>query len=419
MCGIIYAIKKDKKQSAVKSTLKKYQDQKTRGTQGFGFLAVEGGQIKKWGQSQTEEGITEQLGDVKSAEILFHHRYPTSTPNVLEGTHPIKVSNDKLKYDYYVVHNGVISNASTLRDKYEKEGYVFNTVCKTIVKKTYETQERVYTFDDEVTEQFNDSEAFAIDIAKAIEDEKTTIESMGSIAFIVFQHDKVTGKKVNTFFGRNIRNPLVLFDSKDIFTLSSQGSGKEVKEHTLYCINTETAEVKEVRHLSIGPEYTAPAKTEYGWKDGKWTKLDEDDEDTDFFKGYGKKHSIRYEDTIEDDATEFDRDYDTEYAGYNGYPNYDIDVEQNTDGSASVFVDNVEEYIFKSREDFKSQYENITRDFDALNEKMKKNKNDRTTQALLDSCALEVEILSEAYYQITVAFDEIEKKTGIKSPIVI
>jgi len=42
--------------------------------------------------------------------IIAHHRYPTSTKNLINQTHPIQVSNELLEHDYLVIHNGVITN---------------------------------------------------------------------------------------------------------------------------------------------------------------------------------------------------------------------------------------------------------------------------------------------------------------------
>ena len=107
MCGIIYA--KSKKGKPVKNIVwQKYLGQKHRGDEGFGFVAIKDG-IATIYKAEKEKTIKDLIGRVDADEILFHHRYPTSTPNIVQATHPIEVHLRKAKYKYCVVHNGVIS----------------------------------------------------------------------------------------------------------------------------------------------------------------------------------------------------------------------------------------------------------------------------------------------------------------------
>lgn len=242
MCGIIWALRKDNK-SAKRLVRKRFDAQRTRGTQGFGLIEIDTGQFKNWYRTEREDVMHKQLNETSASEILFHHRMPTSTPNVAEATHPIVVRHASLQFDYYVVHNGIISNADKLRNEHEELGFAYTTT----VQKCLVTREKTYMGD----EQFNDSEALAIDLALAIEGNKSKLESEGSIAFMVLQVDKTTQKVVNLFFGRNTRNPLVITDEREYVTIASQGTGTDVKPHTLMRWNYETGAVEEVRELKI------------------------------------------------------------------------------------------------------------------------------------------------------------------------
>ena len=243
MCGIIWVKRKDSAK-ARKVLHKRFEAQRSRGVQGFGFMEIEKGNVKKWYQMRYEAEMETALNQATAPEILFHHRLPTSTPNFPEATHPIRVSNELLKYDYYVVHNGVISNDETMKARHEELGFEYTT----IIQHQFQTKHALY---DGVVE-FNDSEAFAIDIALAIDKDKTTIESEGSIAFMCLQVEKETNNVKNLFFGRNYRNPLIVEDTKDFIVISSVGKGAEVKPNYLHRFNYETGKCEEVKYLSFG-----------------------------------------------------------------------------------------------------------------------------------------------------------------------
>src|SRR3990167_2203449 len=105
MCGIVY-IQNLASGNVHKSVFKRYSKQKTRGSDGFGFVGfnLATGRLKHFGRSSTEKEIKEVLEETKANAVLFHHRYPTSTPNLPEANHPILVHNERLDFDYYVVH---------------------------------------------------------------------------------------------------------------------------------------------------------------------------------------------------------------------------------------------------------------------------------------------------------------------------
>lgn len=252
MCGIIWVHRNDDKR-AVKSVKKRFEAQRSRGTQGFGFIGMEKEEgsyvFKNWAQAMTENYIKAELDKSSATDILFHHRFPTSTPNVCEATHPILVDHASLKYAYYVVHNGVISNDDTLKEKHEAQGYVYNTTVETF----YRSGGQEY----KAADQFNDSEALAIDLAQAIESDRTKTEAFGSIAFCVLQVEKDSKKVLNLFFGRNAQNPLKLQKNDDLISLTSAGEGADVEPHKLFAYSYETGEISMVRAFDVGLNYVS------------------------------------------------------------------------------------------------------------------------------------------------------------------
>lgn len=267
MCGIIHVKRLDTSQRANKSLLKRFEKQRSRGVQGFGFVEIINGFVTKVGRAEGESDIKKMLNESKADEILFHHRFPTSTPNFVEATHPIWVRNEKLKYDYYVVHNGIITNDNRLRKEHIEKGFEYTTEMKNQVVT------RGTTYDGET--KWNDSEALAIDFALAVEsDKKNSMESIGSIALVALQVDKYTLKAVSLFYGRNEGNPLCLESNNDMFCLSSE-NGKEIEHNTLYRYDYETSELSDIE-IDIGTYFGYKKGNSSSWKWNKETnKLEE------------------------------------------------------------------------------------------------------------------------------------------------
>lgn len=226
MCGIVYV---HGSKRSVPEALNMYQKQKHRGTQGYGAITFEGNTIKSVHRSEYETEIKNKLKDEIAESILFHHRFPTSTGNYVDATHPIKVSHKSLEYDYYFVHNGVISNADVLKTKHEKLGFEYRTRVKTKVF----TRNWEYT----LSTAFNDSEALAIEFALTVEGKKEKSEAWGAAAFVAVQITKGEKREVKAIlFGRNDGNPLMLKRKKDAITLASEGKGKNIKANTLFTL---------------------------------------------------------------------------------------------------------------------------------------------------------------------------------------
>lgn len=253
MCGIAYVY--TAKGRASKLAFQRYIQQKKRGSEGYGAVCVSHRIVNKVYRSEQEEGIKSILGN-KSDMILFHHRRPTSTPNFEECTHPIFVSNELLEYDYYVTHNGVISNALELKTRFNKLGFNYLTeveeVYKTRNNKTYTTK----------IIKFNDSESLAIDLAIAIEEGKKSLDSKGTIAFVAMQVNKESKVVENIFYGRNLNSPLVVQKKDGNIIIASEGEGDIVAMHTLFCFDTSTKIITSTK-LDVGTNYSVPSPIEY------------------------------------------------------------------------------------------------------------------------------------------------------------
>ena len=285
MCGICYVKRTDGK-PARKMIEKRYKKQKYRGSEGFGYLAIDDkNKIVEYRKAKTEAKIIDFLEDTNASEILFHHRFPTSTPNFEESAHPIFVSNEALKHDYYLVHNGIISNDDALKAKHDTLGFDYTTQ----VRKIWQSHNG-----KTITEvkKWNDSEALAIELALAIDSDKDEIGTRGSIAFIMYQVAKHSRKIEKIFWGRNT-NPLMLQITKDFVSLCSEGAGEAIEADKLFSFDYTTRQT-DVRDFKYGLEpkwdYQSSAfhypKTEtmgynyggYDDEDGYWELMAERDE---------------------------------------------------------------------------------------------------------------------------------------------
>lgn len=247
MCGIV-SVKKKNNNSVQKAVLKRYYQQKSRGTEGYGYIVIDKGKASVK-HAETEREIEGMIKQETSGHIIFHHRFPTSTINHRDCSHPIIVKNDILKSNYYVVHNGVISNPDELRIEHEKLGFKYTTDIS-IVK-------IIKTRGGEVTEiledKFNDTEAFAIDIALYLDKQRFVIDSMGSIAFICVETDK-EDNVLRIHYGRNEGSTLVLEENKGLQSIKSQGNGNSIEADMLHTVDYKT-DVLTLNDVEIGESY--------------------------------------------------------------------------------------------------------------------------------------------------------------------
>ncbi len=234
MCGIVWGRSLLPNKPVNNRIWQLYKEQSSRGKEGFGFVTFNSEGIKVC-RDEHEDGIKTKLLKENASEVLFHHRYPTSTPNLKDATHPIKVSHKDFDFDYYVVHNGVITNDKMLKDKHEKLGFVYTTtIIEKLITVTHE-EETVY---------FNDSECLAIEIALHIEDRQEFSSAYGSASAIILQVNKKTQKPIALYYGRNGGNPLKAHRTKKMLTISSEHpKGEMVPVNHLYRLDYKTDEI--------------------------------------------------------------------------------------------------------------------------------------------------------------------------------
>jgi hypothetical protein len=193
------------------------------------MVMVDGLDVVDVKRATGESKALEKLESKEVSEVLFHHRMPTSTPNFIESTHPIKVEHPDFDSTYYVVHNGNIRNASDLKDEHEKQGFDYTTQ----LRKEWITRDQTY-----YETNFNDTESLAIDFALAMENDRDELNAKGSIAMIALQVDKETGEVQKLHYGRNSSNPLKLeVQDGQFMAIKSQGSGTKVTPEKLHTID--------------------------------------------------------------------------------------------------------------------------------------------------------------------------------------
>jgi len=224
MCGIIFSINKTK--NVNKDIIEQYQEQIQRGKEGFGCVFINKNKKAFIERAVEPSKFMCDLYYNKSKMILAHHRIPTSTSNNIVSTHTIVVSNKKLKFDYYVVHNVVIRNCDDIKLKQEKFEFVYTT---------------------QVNKKYNDSETIAIDTALLIEGQIHKIRALGSMAVIALQIDKKTKELTKIYTFRNELNPLNIKVEKNNIKISSMGEGEEVEAHKLFEIDAKTLNITKTK----------------------------------------------------------------------------------------------------------------------------------------------------------------------------
>jgi predicted glutamine amidotransferase len=271
MCGIVAVMSKNGKRAS-KAVIKRYRKQSQRGKSGFGFVSInEKGYIEDHVRTRTEELILSAMSDDRSPTIVFHHRSPTSTENYSETAHPFLIDDERLKYKYYIIHNGVISNWEALYEEYKKDGYKFLTEHKESNAIEFTNiKDSKYEFDPEI--KILDSEALGIDLARFIEGQQTSIKSIGTISFIAVQCEK-DGKVKALIYGHNDGNPLIEEKDKTLFCLRSvakEGGGiKALPVDRIYTLDWAT-QVVTYQDVPVGYRRTTwPRKVDSGKDDDR------------------------------------------------------------------------------------------------------------------------------------------------------
>lgn len=219
MCGLILGISL-KGKPMNKQVLDQYEKQKLRGRQGFGIFD---GDYNNLIRETKEDSILNWLRKYKSTDILFHHRFPTSTENVKNACHPFS-TRDHFETNYILIHNGRVSNAGSLKLDHKKLGIEYYSVQKN-------------------NQAFNDSEALAWDVALYLEGKQEGLVAYGGIAFICMA---IKDGKKTLHFARNSSPLYMQINKKRVFLASVQGTANtEVKPHTLYSFDFETKKLTE------------------------------------------------------------------------------------------------------------------------------------------------------------------------------
>ena len=256
MCGIIGAIRLNAKPDQSKNTkLNKevrqvLQNQLSRGRQGFGVVswnAAKHNSLTPLNLTRSTE-LTEALLALwlqPASGLIVHHRMPTSSSNTISQTHPIDVGGAKFgfKYNYLVIHNGIITNDIQLKEVHKKEGIAH-----------YSTEQLEYGYN--VT--WNDSEALAWEVARAIEHKHIKrLRTKGNAAFIALKYKKINGNNIpiSLFWGRN-SNPLKIMVKDGMMLLASvlPSNSKDVTPNMLFEFDLKTEKTTS-RKLKI-PENT-------------------------------------------------------------------------------------------------------------------------------------------------------------------
>ena len=260
------------------TVLKRFDAQRHRGLTSFGYyLPEQDRMVHNIKETRIKTLLKRTRGENK--EVLFHHRYSTSTADVRNACHPFSTK-DAYDHEYIGVHNGVIQNSFSLKEEHKKNGieYVSN---------------QPPTSTNYV--RFNDSEALIYDLAAYFEGKKDKITAYGNNAFIVMRLGQ-DGKPSQLFFGHNTGNPLVMKRNKNGIVISSEGDGEALPVNTLhtydYATDTISVEPMEIpvsfSHYSPQSQtLTAAEKAKYDYDDkatfeqrsSRWYRLREWDKE--------------------------------------------------------------------------------------------------------------------------------------------
>lgn len=212
--------------------VEQFQAQRSRGTNGFGLYDRDFNHLVK---ATKERKILGWLRHHPSSEVLFHHRWPTSTSNVKSSAHPFSTK-DFFSTTYILAHNGHIKNSHALHAKHKELGIVYSSLQN--------------------NGTFNDSEALLWDVALYLEGKQKELTAEGGIAFICIANNAKDPSKHRLYFARN-DNPLRLLKTNEGIMVSSEGAGIPIAADQLYSFNYKTRELTQ-KPLEIPDGYVAP-----------------------------------------------------------------------------------------------------------------------------------------------------------------
>lgn len=237
MCGIVY-YKSFIKEDVTANVISRYYQQRTRGTEGFGFYLP---QIDRLTHNTHENRILELLRSSEASEILYHHRMPTSTSNVHNSCHPFSTGRF-FKHNYVMAHNGIIYNDFELSEDHSSQGIQYISA--------------------QVDGKFNDSEALLYDVALYLEGRQSQLNVKGSVAFVTIENDN-RNRPLNLHFARNESSPLYLEFTPEGLNLASEtrleSDATMIMPNYLYTLNYRTKKLT-VKPLKIS-EYPYAAQS--------------------------------------------------------------------------------------------------------------------------------------------------------------
>lgn len=158
---------------------------------------------------------------MKDPEILFHHRFPTSTENVQNACHPFSTKSYFGDTQFVMIHNGWLENGYELATEHEALGI------------TYVSRQK--------DERFNDSEALMYDLALVLTGQKDEVDAEGPVAFVMVERYK--GEPIKLHFARNAGKPLNMQLTEAGLSLSSEGPGTPIKPDTLHSFDYVSGEI--------------------------------------------------------------------------------------------------------------------------------------------------------------------------------
>lgn len=255
MCGIVY-YKSFDHTKVNRQVLRQYKRQRSRGSDGFGFYLPKQDRMT---HAPQEHRIKRLLRRSPDTEILFHHRFPTSTDNVRNACHPFSTKDVFGDTQYIMVHNGWLTNAGRLKLDHEALGIRYVS--------------------EQTNGQFNDSEALMYDLALTLQGRQKSPIAIGPAAWIMIERFK--GEAIKLHFGRNT-NPLKMVLNNKNLTLSSEGDGVSINPDTHYTYTYATGEITQTPLViddSFGYTYQNykhgyTTSKGYQWEDDEgWAKL--------------------------------------------------------------------------------------------------------------------------------------------------
>lgn len=206
-----------------------FENQKSRGEEGAGMsvLHTEKGILRRVRKLTPQQILrSKHFNKVRRGDlILFHHRLPTSTPNLKQCNHPICNEDETI----HLIHNGWILDYEEQYSRLKAEGHLFETevIDENIYK--YGSKSYVYRTDAKIT----DSEVIVHLVEKyagngmyidAIEKVVKATCGTFAFAFLVKGHDKI--------YLYNGRQGIHVYkDSKNNIYFSSQYPSKKGFSH--------------------------------------------------------------------------------------------------------------------------------------------------------------------------------------------